>query len=311
MSTKTRQAVKPRTRPRGYLADYRPRAETRALLDDVLNVLDEYRDHLPLSVRQIFYRLVAKGYPKTDLSYARLCEHVGNARRGRVIPFDAIRDDGISTIAPNHFTDEDQFYRVVAQMGRNYRRDKLAHQEHHIEVWSEASGTIPQLARVAGPYSVSVYSCSGFDSLTSKYGLAQRICSIGKPAIILHLGDYDPDGESIFKSVAEDVRAFVVVDRPWETIDVDFVRVALTERQVADYDLPTAPPKKSSSRTKGWGDKGTCQLEALPPDLLADILRDHLDDVLDEDQLYRDQVQELAERSRIAFALPEGRGDSA
>ena len=174
----------------------------------------------------------------------------------------------------------------------------------HVEVWSEASGTIPQLARVAGPYSVSVYSCSGFDSLTSKYALAQRICSIGKPAIILHLGDYDPDGESIFKSVAEDVRAFVVADRPWGTVDVDFVRVALTEFQVLSYDLPTAPPKASSSRTKQWGDKGTCQLEALPPDVLAGILLAQLNNALDQDQLYTDRLLEQAERQRIAYSLP-------
>ena len=309
--TKSRPAVKTRTRPRGYIETYRPQAKTKELLADVQDVLNEYREHLPLSARQIFYRLVGTGYSKTDAFYTRLCEHIANARRGRVIPFDAIRDDGISSVRPGHFADEEEFYETIGAMGRAYKRDKLAHQDRHVEVWSEAAGTVPQLARVAGSYSVSVYSCSGFDSLTSKYALAQRICALGKPATILHLGDYDPDGESIFKSVAEDVRAFVLADRPWATIDVEFVRVALTDQQVHTYSLPTAPPKASSSRTKRWGDKGTCQLEALPPDSLADILRDQIEASLDLDQLYTDRLQEGAERRRIAYALPAGRnGDS-
>jgi hypothetical protein len=45
------------TRPRGF-ADWSPRPDTMALLDTVRSVLDEYADYLPLTVRQIFYRLV-------------------------------------------------------------------------------------------------------------------------------------------------------------------------------------------------------------------------------------------------------------
>jgi len=41
-----------------------------ALLDQVQAVLDEYQDHLPLTNRQVFYRLVgAFDYPKTESAY--------------------------------------------------------------------------------------------------------------------------------------------------------------------------------------------------------------------------------------------------
>ena len=54
-----------RKRPRGY-APWRPQAKTRLLLDQVAAILDEYADHLPLTVRQVFYRLVGTaGYPRT------------------------------------------------------------------------------------------------------------------------------------------------------------------------------------------------------------------------------------------------------
>lgn len=290
-------------RNRGYIDDYKPSAKTRALLEQAQAVLDEYRQYWPLTCRQIFYRMVgAHGYDKTEAAYGRLCHHLANARRGKVIPFAAIRDDGVTTYRRDHFEDRDGFIRHVRRLGQNYTRDKLAGQEVHIEVWCEAAGMLPQLDDVAEPYSVRAYSSGGFDSLTAKKDLADRICRIGKPTVILHLGDYDPSGVSIFDSVAEDVAAFVEADRPWGTITVDFKRIALTAEQVAEYDLPTAPPKASDSRSKGWTG-GTCQLEALPPNVIADILKGEILLHMDLDQLFEDRERQDREREEIQTLL--------
>ena len=82
------------TRVRG-MAQWEPRAATIKLLDTVQSILVEYRSYLPMTVRQIFYRLVgAHGYDKTEQAYARLGEHLNRARRASLIEFDAIRDDG-------------------------------------------------------------------------------------------------------------------------------------------------------------------------------------------------------------------------
>jgi hypothetical protein len=45
-------------RPRGFIMDWRPRAETQAPLRQVKAVLVEYAEQLTLTLRQIFYRLV-------------------------------------------------------------------------------------------------------------------------------------------------------------------------------------------------------------------------------------------------------------
>lgn len=291
-------------RPRGYIDVYRPQQKTRALLADVEAVLAEYRDHWPLTVRQIYYRLVgSRGYPKTETFYGKLCHHVANARRGRLIAFSAIRDDGVSTMFFEHFDDEEHFRRHVRELGESYIRNKLAQQDRHIEVWCEAAGMLPQLAWIAEGYSVQVYSSSGFDSLTAKKHLADRICAIGKPATILHLGDFDPSGASIFDCVAEDVGAFVQADRPWATVEVRFRRVALTADQVRNYSLPTAPPKATDSRSKSWQGE-TCQLEALPPDTIANLLRKAVESEIDGEQLRIDRIAEEIERRNIAMALP-------
>jgi hypothetical protein len=286
----------------GYIIGYNPQAKTRALLDQVQAVLDEYRDHWPLTCRQIFYRMVgARGYDKSETAYGRLCHHLANARRARVIPFEAIRDDGVTTYLREHFDDRDDFLRHLRGMGQRYKRNKLAEQELHIEVWCEAAGMLPQIDSVAEPYSVKAYSSGGFDSLTAKKALADRIVRMEKPAVILHLGDCDPSGETIFDSVARDVTAFVEADRWHGMVNVEFERIALTREQVAEYDLPMSPAKVSGHSRQWTG--GTCQLEALPPDAIAGIVRRSIIDHLDLDQLEADREQEQADRQEITQLL--------
>jgi hypothetical protein len=291
-------------RNRGYIENYRPSKKTQVLLDQAQAVLDEYRIYWPLTCRQIFYRMVgAHGYDKTEAAYGRLCHHLANARRGKAISFNSIRDDGVTSYSMEHFDDHDDFLRHVRELGETYTRNKLAGQDIHIEVWCEAAGMLPQLYRVAEPYSVPVYSSGGFDSLTSKKRLADRICAIGKRAIILHLGDYDPSGESIFDAVAQDVEAFVMADRPNGFVSVEFERLTLTGAQVQEYDLPTSPAKASDTRSKNWIG-GTCQLEALAPDQIATILRKAIQEHFDYDQLADDQSAEENDRLMISGLLP-------
>jgi hypothetical protein len=58
-------------RVKGF-APWKPQKRTLPLLFDLAAVLDEYEDYLPLAVRQVFYRLVGKGYPKSENLYAHL-----------------------------------------------------------------------------------------------------------------------------------------------------------------------------------------------------------------------------------------------
>jgi hypothetical protein len=46
-------------RPRGFIDHWAPRPETHELLGKILRVLDHYVGQLPLTIRQIFYILVA------------------------------------------------------------------------------------------------------------------------------------------------------------------------------------------------------------------------------------------------------------
>ena len=91
------------SRPRGY-APWRPQAKTVVWLDRVTAVLDAYGAHWPLSVRQVFYRLVAThDFDKTEQGYERLGRIIDRGRRAGLLPWEAIRDDGVTSDLP-HFT---------------------------------------------------------------------------------------------------------------------------------------------------------------------------------------------------------------
>jgi hypothetical protein len=306
-------------RPKGYAA-WRPQKKTSRLIMQVKEVLKEYEDYLPLTARQIFYRLVGtKDYPKTEAAYKKLCEHLVRARRAKMIPFDHIRDDGISIIAQAHYADENAFYKHVHDEGKAYKRDKLARQGLDIRVYCEAAGMMPQLERVCEPYSIPVYSCSGFDSLSGKYELKESCWRAfaykGRRTVILHLVDHDPSGESIFTDgLVRDIHAFLAEDVPHKDPRevADFERVALIEEHVERYGLETEPPKPTDSRTANWegARTGACQLEALPPDKLAELLEAAITRRLDPKVYAEDLKAEEEERRRITKALPAA-GDAA
>lgn len=292
-------------RPRGY-ADWRPQRKTRLLLEQVDEILAEYADHLPLTVRQIFYRMVGNyGYEKTEAAYSRLSDKLVRARRACLIPFEYLRDDGIFTCASTWYSGPNAFWDETGKRIKGYKRDRQMGQRQRIELWCEAAGMVEQLARVANNYSIPVYSGGGFGSLSAVRDVVDRVIEREVPTLLLHVGDHDPSGVSIFKSFTDDVTAFVERDRvilPQKSIPV---RVALTAQQVEEHDLPTAPPKPSDGRAKGWSGE-TCQLEALPPDTLAEIIKAEIESVLDLEKLSGQIQAEQPDQAELYKGLPAG-----
>jgi hypothetical protein len=300
---------------RGYAA-WEPQAKTRLLIDQVDAILTEYEDHLPLTCRQIYYRLVgAYGHPKDEKFYERLCYALERGRRAELVPFSSIRDDGVTSMGRRWYDEPADFYDEVADLARSYHLDRQNGQHGYIELWCEASGMVPQLEKVAYDYSVSVRSCGGSNSLTAVRHLADRVVGRNVPTVLLHVGDFDPYGEDIYNAFIEDAQAFIKRDTMLPGIHYLIPeRVALTSAQIAEHDLPVdklkAPQSKAHATVQErWkakqGDR-TAQAEALPPDDLADIVRAAIEEYLDLD-LIQDQVQaEDRQRTQLLRALPRG-----
>jgi hypothetical protein len=126
---------------------------------------------------------------------------------------------------------------------------------------------VPLVKRIAEPYSITVLSSGGFDSTTAKYDLAQTLVQFERSEV-LDISDHDQSGVHKYTSLAEDVQAFM--RGMGAAAPARFTRLAVTLAQIAELSLPTAPPKVSDRRS--FDGDVTTQVEAIPPDVLVEII---------------------------------------
>lgn len=283
---------------RGY-AEWNPKPEAIHWVVATREVLAQYRDYWPLSVRQIFYRLVADyDYEKTESGYNRLTGYLSRARRAGLLEWKAIRDGGLGrTVRPTYFDDGDDFERSVRSAAANLHLDRQRDQEQVIELWCEAGGMVPILQGIAEPYSCQVSTGGGYDSVTAKHNLGVRVGERAKRGLkttILHVGDFDASGEDMCEVLREDAGTMAIThvlqnaEEPDEITELrarvsagaatdadyhqvalwawDFLtveRVALTATQVVERRPETAPPKPTDSRTAAFVERNAWVAEEL------------------------------------------------
>ncbi|WP_336320414.1 hypothetical protein [Streptomyces lavendofoliae] len=260
-------------------------------------ILGRYAAQLPLTIRQIWYAAVSEGVlVRQERTYKRLVDLLGMARRSGRISWLAIGDGTDAAVEPVAYDGADGFRRAQLDAARGFRLDRQAGQDARLEVWCDTAGLVPQLATVTDPWGVPVYTSA--TGLSGKRAAAQRAAGGGHTCVrILVVGDWDPSGLHLFTALAEDVTAFAALDAP--DVLVRFDRLAVTERQIAEFRLPTAPVKPSDRRS--FPGTSTTQAEAIPPDALAALVRDAISssrdteilaDVLEREDLQRQALLE-------------------
>jgi hypothetical protein len=268
-------AERGKTRPRGFVP-WKPQAVSRVLLGQVQSVLTEYAIYLPMTCRQVFYRLVgAHGYEKSEQAYQRLIEMLNRARRARIIAMDDIRDGGGQyDISALGYDDAEHFMASLRSQAECFRLDWQQGQLAKLVLACEAEGMVPQLESIAADYGVPLISGGGFESTTKRHEIARAIADEDRRLEFLHIGDHDPSGAHLFLALAEDVQAYLADYGG----DARFTRLAVTPEQIDSLALPTAPPKASDHRAF---EGETCQAEAIPPDVLAAIVREAIESRID------------------------------
>jgi hypothetical protein len=148
----------PHARSKGH-SPWIPKSDTiqGRLLADALEVLERYRNHLPLGPRAILYQLlplwVPMYYESKDKLRSALGDVLGKARRAEIIPWESIDDRRTAMAAPFTFH---QLPDVYEQMQAN----RQAGQPYRIEVWVEAAGNLSRIGDICKPYGITVYSGS-------------------------------------------------------------------------------------------------------------------------------------------------------
>lgn len=251
-------------------------------LDQIEEVLNEWRKYWPLTLRQIYYQLVSKQIIQNkDSEYKSLSLFLKWARLDNKIPWNAMEDRVRSSYHSSGYDNKIQFINSEFEnFLTGYYRHLISTQDVHIEVWIEKDALSSIFSRITKKYCISTIVCRGFSSVTFLNDYKDRISQNGKQPIMLYFGDFDPSGMEMLESME-----ITLLDEMGAG-NISFKRIALTKEDINFYNLPHDPSavKKSDSRYNKFVEKYgeyAVELDALDPDVLEQKIVNAIENELD------------------------------
>jgi hypothetical protein len=260
----------------------------RDVLAKARAIVAEYQE-TGVTLRQLYYRLVADGtLANTRSEYSQLSEKTAAARRRGEFP--SLIDRTRTIHRQLAFDDADDAQEWLFSI---YRHDRSEGQPHSIYLGVEKAGIVEQLRLWFGDLGLPVLALGGYSSQSYVDEIRADAECLGRPAILIYGGDFDPSGEDIERDFVERCNCFVDVER-----------IALTVQQVADFDLPRQPGKASDTRAGGFvarhGRLMQVELGALPPDVLRSLYANAVEVFFDVSIWRAACDREAQERARLA-----------
>lgn len=272
----------------------RTRAEVDQLDEQILAVLAEDQ---PQSVRHVFYRMTDPRLPepveKSDRGYRHVQDRIVKLRRAERLPYNWITDATRRGYFVSTYRGAGDFLRRVAGL---YRADLWQQAEVYCEVWVESRSIAGIIQNDCRELAVSLYPAGGFSSISLAYEAAQEINTeieeSNKNVVIFYIGDYDPAGVLIDAALERELRQHL-----YPVIDLDFVRLGITEQQIEEFDLPSKPRKDTDRRSRHV--ETTVEAEAMPAHILRRLLRDRIEALLPANALKVARVAEAEEQRAL------------
>ena len=266
----------------------RTRAEMEAVREAVYDVAAA--DH-PMTVRQVFYRLVSNGViAKTEGEYkSTVVRLLATMRRAGDIPYGWIADNTRWMRKPQSYNSLEDALRRTAE---TYRRALWADRDCYVEIWLEKDALAGVLSTVTYEWDVPLMVTRGYPSLTYLHDAGETIAAHGRPTFLYYFGDHDPSGLDIPRKVEEELRGFA------PDVELSFERVAVTPDQIDEWELPTRPTKKTDTRARNFEGESV-EVDAIPPALLRDLAWDCIARHVDQRSLDLQGVAEQSERALL------------
>jgi hypothetical protein len=261
---------------------YKLQEETARIQQDIVSIFSEIQSQM--SVRQIYYQLVNRGYPKTEVFYRKAQQEILKMRRTGQLPYSLVTDGSRRILKQRSYQTLSAAIDLSIQ---NFKLDVWASLEYYVEVWMEKEALAGIFWDVTDEYDVPLHVSRGFASESFIYNSAEAIKTHGKKTAVLLFTDYDPSGLHVDSSIRKAFHRF--------GCNVEFTRCALTAEQVERYGLPSRPTKQSN-HSKGFTDQST-ELDALNPNDLKAIIRKNLNDFIPEYKLEQVRAEESILRS--------------
>jgi hypothetical protein len=273
-------------------------SETLEMIEKVNAIIATYQAQgYDMTLRQVYYQLVSKDWiPNHPREYDRLGRIISDGRRAGLIDWHAIVDRTRNLKSIQHW---DSPTEIIDAVRDSYRRDKWATQPYRVEVWIEKDALAGVFQRICNELDVPYFACRGYPSDSETWAAAQRFggyIAEGQRPIILHFGDHDPSGIDMTRDIEEKMALF-------GAYGVDVRRLALTMEQVEEFSPPPNPAKTRDPRFKSYQDEfgdESWELDALRPDTLAGMVRDEINDLLDDEEWDKIEAEEDIERNILA-----------
>lgn len=264
-------------------------------------IIGQYQaQRLRLTLRQLYYQLVTRNAIRNEeRAYKNLGNLVSDARLAGVMDWDAIEDRVRVPKCPSEFAD---LAELVSAALYSYRLPRWNGQEKYVELWVEKDAISGVLAPMASEYHVTLMVNRGYSSQSAMYEAAQRFIrkqtELGRQTdhqcVLLYLGDHDPSGEDMVRDIRDRLNIFGA--------EVEVVKIALTIEQVEQYNPPPNPTKRTDSRSQHYiAEHGEeCwEVDALPPDVLRQIVEDAILEHVDLALMDKVKQQEQADKARL------------
>lgn len=313
------------------------RPDSVAIIARANQICAEYQQMgYDLTLRQLYYQFVARGLiANKQTEYKRLGSIVNDARMCGLLDWDYIVDRTRNAVERGHWRHPRD---IIEASAKQFHLDYWAHQDVHVEVWVEKEALAGVIEQTTWGYDVTSLACRGYMSQSEQWAASQRFLKHikdGKRVVVIHLGDHDPSGIDMSRDNDARLYNFLTLDAlEWTGLsrgalnvgelyekiaattgkDHDgaplFVlkRIALNMDQVEEYDPPPNPAKLTDSRVanylENYGDE-SWELDALPPDVLASLIRDAIEEQMEPDAFEEAKEREQRYRDRIADLLEQ------
>jgi hypothetical protein len=269
---------------------------TKAEIGDIKTAMYEVvKQAWPMTVRQVFYQLVVRSViEKTEKQYqGTVIRLLTEMRLAGDLPFHWIVDESRRRRITETY---DSVSEAVEATAKFYRRSALRECSDYIEIWCEKDALAGVLWDVTRDYDVPLMVSRGMPSLTFLHGTAtevRRAAKQSKNTYIYQFGDHDPSGVLIPKTIMHRL-IDLGID---EGLIVE--RVALTEEQITEFNLPTRPTKRDGNRHANGFEGDSVELDALPPDVLRGMVREVIERHITPQALESLRAAEESERELL------------
>jgi hypothetical protein len=187
------------------------------------------------------------------------------------------------------YDDVDEILDIAA---KSYRKAIWNDQNAYVEVWIEKDALAGVIYEVTDEWDVPLMVTRGYPSLSFVHSAAEVLASEYRPCHIYYFGDHDPSGVDISRWIEKSLREYA------PNAEIHFIRLAVTPEQIAEWDLPSRPTKKTDTRSKGFAGESV-ELDAIPAWRQRELVVWAIERHIDQDALERTRTIEVAERKSL------------